>query len=118
MSEKRSVQLFIQDVLEAIEKINDYVSGIPGEKELKNDQKTYEAVIWNFTVLGETVKNIYEEVRINHPEVEWREIMAMRNLMVHEYWGINEGVVWDAIKKNLPELKEIILKIKNSLNQK
>jgi len=91
MSEKRSVQLFIQDVFDAIEKINSYVSGITGEKELKNDKKTYDAVIWNFTVIGEAVKNIYEEVRKNHPNVEWKEIMAMRNLLVHEYWGINEG---------------------------
>lgn len=117
MSEKRSVQLFIQDVFDAIGKINSYVSGITGEKELKNDEKTYEAVIWNFTVIGEAVKNIYEEVRKNNPEVEWKEIMAMRNLMVHEYWGINEGVVWDAIKNNLPELKSVITKIKNSLRE-
>ena len=77
MSEKRSVQLFIQDVLDAIEKINGYVSGIIGEKDLKNDHKTYDAVIWNFTIIGEAVKNIYEEVRKNYPNVEWKEIMAM-----------------------------------------
>lgn len=117
MSEKRSVKLFIQDVFDAIEKINGYVSDIATEKELKANTKTYDAVMMNFIIIGEAVKNIYDEVRQNHPNVEWREIMAMRNLMVHEYWGINEGVVWDAIKKNLPELKEIITKIKNSLNE-
>ena len=116
MSEKRSVQLFIQDVFDAIEKISSYVSGIASERDLKNDKKTYDAVIWNFTVIGEAIKNIYEEVRQNHPNVEWKEIMAMRNLLVHEYWGINEGVMWDSIKNDLPELKEIITKIKNSLN--
>lgn len=115
MSEKRNVQLFIQDVFDAIEKINGYVSDITDEKKLKSDEKTYDAVIRNFTIIGEAVKNIYEEVRQNYPNVEWKEIMAMRNLLVHEYWGINEGVVWDAIKKNLPELKEIITKIKDSL---
>lgn len=116
MSEKRNIELFIQDVFEAIAKINGYVSDITDEKKLKNDQKTYDAVIRNFTIIGEAVKNIYEDVRENYPDVEWKEIMAMRNLIVHEYWGINEGVVWDAIKKNLPELKEIITKIKNSLH--
>ena len=116
MSEKRSVKLFIQDIFDAIDKINDYVSGIANEKDLKNDKKTYDAVIWNFTVIGEATKNIYDEVRKNHPNVEWREIMAMRNLMVHEYWGVNEGVVWDAIKNDLPELKAVVTKIKNSLS--
>ena len=117
MSEKRSVLVFIQDVLDSIERINGYTSGIANERDLKDDRKTYDAVIQNFTVIGEAVKNIYEEVRENHPNVEWREIMAMRNLLVHEYWGINEGVVWDAIKKNLPELKEIITNIKKSVGK-
>lgn len=115
MSEKRSVKLFIQDVFEAIDKINSYVSGITDGEKLKNDQKTYDAVIRNFAVIGEAVKNIYEEVRKNYPNVEWKEIMAMRNLLIHEYWGINEKVMWNAIKKNLPELKEILAKIKNTL---
>ena len=115
MSEKRNVQLFIQDVFDAIEKINSYISGITNERKLKSDAKTYDAVIRNFTVIGEAIKNIYDEVRQNYPDVEWKEIMAMRNLLVHEYWGINEGVVWDAIKKDLPKLKEIVLRIKNTL---
>ena len=69
----------------------------------------------NFIIIGEAVKNIYEEVRENHPDVPWKEIMAMRNILVHEYWGIDESVVWNTIKKDLPELKEILLRIKNSL---
>lgn len=51
----------------------------------------------------------------NHPNVEWRQIMAMRNVIAHEYWGVDEQVVWSAIRKNLPELKEIIMKIKDDL---
>jgi uncharacterized protein with HEPN domain len=115
MSEKRDIQLFIQDVFDCIDKINEYVSGFTDEKELKKDKKAYDAVMMNFIIIGEAVKNIYEEVRGNYPDVEWREIMAMRNLMVHEYWGVNEGVVWDAIKNDLPELSEIIKKINESL---
>lgn len=72
----------------------------------------------NFIIIGEAVKNIYEEVRENYPNVEWRKIMAMRNLLAHEYWGVDEKVVWSAIRKNLPKLKEIITTIKDSLNQK
>ncbi len=115
MSEKRDVTLFIQDVFDAIEKINGYVSGIQNEDELKHDRKSYDAVMMNFIVIGEAVKNIYDAVRENYPNVEWREIMAMRNLMVHEYWGINEGVVWDSIKNDLPELKEIITRVRDGL---
>jgi uncharacterized protein with HEPN domain len=116
MSEKRNVKLFTQDIFDTIDKINGYSSGFKSEKELKNDRKTYDAVMMNFIIIGEAVRNIYEEVRENHPNVEWREIMAMRNILVHEYWGVNEGVVWNTIKKDLPELKNIITRIKNSLN--
>jgi uncharacterized protein with HEPN domain len=116
MSQKRNVKLFIQDVFDAIDNINGYISNLQDEKELKKDKKTYDAVMMNFIIIGEAVRNIYEEVRENYPNVEWKEIMAMRNVMVHEYWGINEGVVWSSIRNDLPELKEIVTKIKNSLN--
>ena len=109
------MKLFIQDISEAIDKINGYVSSIKDAKELKNNKLVYDAVMMNFIIIGEAVKNVYEEVHKNHPNVEWRDIMAMRNLMVHEYWGINEEVVWDAIKKNIPELKEILSRIQKNL---
>ena len=115
MSEKRDVTLFVQDVFDCIEKINSYVFGMVNEKELKKDKKSYDAVMMNFIIIGEAVKNIFEQVRENHPQVEWKEIMAMRNILVHEYWGINEGVVWDSIKNDLPELKEILSRIQNNL---
>lgn len=115
MSERRDVNLFIQDVFEAIDKINSYIYGLNNEVDLKKDKKSYDAIMLNFIIIGEAVKNIYDEVKENHPDVEWREIMAMRNLLVHEYWGIDERVVWNTIKKDLPELKEIIKKIKDSL---
>ncbi|KKW10876.1 MAG: hypothetical protein UY50_C0025G0048 [Parcubacteria group bacterium GW2011_GWA2_49_9] len=116
MSEERSVNLFIQDVFDAIDKINGYVSGMANGKELKGDAKSYDAVMMNFIIIGEAIKNIYEEVRKNHPNVEWRQIMDMRNLLAHEYWGVDEKVVWSAIGKDLPRLKEIMTKIKNSFD--
>ncbi len=116
MSEKREIKLFIQDVFDCIEKINVYVSGMKSEKGLKDNKQAYDAVMMNFIIIGEAVKNIYEEVRENHPNVKWQQIMAMRNLIVHEYWGVNEGVIWEAIEDDLPELKVIVAKIKNSLS--
>ena len=116
MSEKRDVKLFIQDVFDCIDKINSYVSGINDAKELKKSGLIYDAVMMNFIIIGEAVKNIYEEVRKNHPNVEWRQIMAMRNVLAHEYWGIDDQVVWNAIRKNLPELKIIITRVKDGLS--
>lgn len=93
MKEKRDIKLYILDMLQAIDEVNEFVKDIP-----------------NAEAFGVPLK-----VRINHPEVEWRDVMSMRNKLVHEYFGVDNKVVWDAIKKNFPELKEIIIKIKNSL---
>lgn len=117
MSEKRNIQVFIQDVFDAIEKINGYVVGITSAAKLKENGQAYDAVLMNFIIIGEAIKNIYEEVRENYPDVEWKQIMAMRNVLAHEYWGVDEQVIWSAIRKNLPELKEIITKIKNALRE-
>lgn len=115
MSETRDISVFIDDVFAAIDKIEKYVSGIKNKKELRDDNKAYDAVMMNFIVIGEAVKNIYEEVREHRPDIEWKEIMAMRNILVHEYWGIDESVVWNTVTKDLPELKKVVTKIKESL---
>lgn len=111
------MHLFIQDVFDAIDKINGYVSDATNGKELKDDKKTYDAVMMNFIVIGEAVRNIYDEVRENYPHVEWRQIMDMRNLLAHEYWGVDEKVVWSTIKKDLPKLGEIVMKIRDTLTR-
>ena len=116
MKEKRDVQLYILDMLQAMDEVNEFVADIPNAEALVNDKVKYKAVLMNFIILGEASRNIFEEVRMNHPEVEWRDVMSMRNKLVHEYFGVDNKVVWDAIKKNFPELKEILTKIKDSLN--
>ena len=102
-------------MLQAINEVNEFVAGIPNAEALVNNKAIYKAVLMNFIILGEASRNIFEEVRIHHPEVEWKDVMNMRNKLVHEYFGVDNAVVWDAIKKNLPELKEILKKIKSNL---
>jgi uncharacterized protein with HEPN domain len=115
MSEIRNINLFIQDVLSSIEKIEAYILNITSAKQLKNNSQVNDAIMMNFIIIGEAVKNIYDLVREDYPDVEWKEIMAMRNILVHEYWGIDENVVWNTVKNDLPILKDIIIRIKNSI---
>ncbi len=117
MKEKRDIQLYILDMLQAIDEVNIFVADIPNAEALVNNKEKYKAILMNFIILGEASRNIFEEVRINHPEVEWKEVMNMRNKLVHEYFGVDNSVVWDAINNDLPELKKIITKIKATLNQ-
>ncbi len=115
MKEKRDVHLYILDMLQAIDEVNEFVTDIPNAEALVNNKPIYKAVLMNFIIIGEASRNIFEEVRISHPEVEWKDVMNMRNKLVHEYFGVDNAVVWDTIKKNFPELKEILTKIKDSL---
>jgi len=115
MKEKRDINLYLLDMLQAIDEVNEFVKDIPNAEALVNNKPIYKAVLMNFIILGEASRNIFEEVRINHPEVEWKDVMNMRNKLVHEYFGVDNAIVWDAIKKNFPELKEIIFRIQNSL---
>ncbi|MDY7047974.1 MAG: DUF86 domain-containing protein, partial [Microcystis panniformis WG22] len=62
-------------------------------------------------IIGEAVKNIPDEVRVNYPNVPWKNIAGMRDKLVHEYWAIDEKVVWKVIQNNLPQLKRIIISI-------
>ena len=103
-------------MLQAIDEVNGFVADIPNAEALVANKEKYKAVLMNFIILGEASRNIFEEVSINHPEVEWKDVMDMRNKLVHEYFGVDNAVVWDAIKNDFPELKEILGKIKGSLN--
>jgi len=116
MKEKRDVHLYILEMLQAIDEVNEFVTDIPNAEALVANKEKYKAVLMNFIILGEASRNIFDEVRINHPEVEWKDVMNMRNKLVHEYFGVDNKVVWDAIKKNLPELKQILTRIKDSLH--
>ena len=70
-----------------------------------------DGVVRNLEIIGEAVKNIPEDIKRNNPDVEWRKIAGLRDILVHAYFGIDVEVVWDIVKNKVPELKEKIEKI-------
>jgi uncharacterized protein with HEPN domain len=75
------------------------------------DARTQDAVIRNLEVMGEAVKNLSESLKARHAEIPWRRIAGMRDKMIHEYFGVNLQLVWDAIEHEVPRLKEKIAAI-------
>ncbi len=104
---RRDYRLYLDDILEAIAKIQKYTEGLSIEQ-FKDDDKTYDAVIRNFAVIGEAAKHIPPNVRKKTPDVPWRQMAGMRDKLIHEYFGVRFDVVWDTVRKRLPEVKLLI----------
>jgi uncharacterized protein with HEPN domain len=100
----------LDDIIEAAEHIENYTSGL-SLKAFSKDRKTRDAVLYNLQVVGEAIKKVPEEIRSRHPDVEWKKIAGLRDILVHEYFGIDVDIVWDVVVNKLPDLKLQIEKI-------
>lgn len=109
MSE-RSAELLLEDILESCERILEYTKGLSFEIFRKN-YLVVDAVVRNFTIIGEAAGRIPDEFKLKHPEIEWDRIRGFRNRIVHDYFGIDYQIVWIIIENNIPELREKINKI-------
>ena len=109
---QRDYKVYLDDMLEASDKIEDYCSTLSFEDFVK-DSKTIDAVIMNLAIIGEAVRNIPGNFKDKHIEIEWDKIAALRNVIIHEYFGINLKIIWNIIQNKLPILKD---KIKTMLD--
>jgi len=100
---KRVYEDYLRDMLENAEKARSFVKGLDYEGFHKDDKAMY-AVIRAFEIIGEAARQIPEDVRNDYPEIQWREIMGMRNKLTHEYFGVNAEVVWRTVQEDLPAI--------------
>ena len=112
MSERDS-SLYCSDVLNSGEAIFEYIKGLSFD-EFCGDRKTYSAVIREFEIIGEAVAKIPDSLKQRHSDIEWQDIKDFRNLLVHEYFGIDLEIVWKIIQDDLPDLINAIRKILQS----
>lgn len=103
-SPKREYKNYILDIYTSTEEIEKFVEGFSFEK-FQNDRKTVYAVIRAIEIIGEAIKNIPTSVKSKHKKIPWRDAADMRNKLIHEYFGVNLKVVWRAVEKDVPELK-------------
>lgn len=103
-------KIFFEHILESIQYIEQDIAEIQKET-FFSDRRIQQLVIRNLEVIGEAVTNISEEARKNHPEIPWRDIMDMRNKLIHEYFGIDDEAVWKTATENIPALKKQVERI-------
>ncbi len=109
MSEKgRDYILFLEDIIAALDKIEKY-SGNLDYEQFSGNAMVIDAVIRNFEIIGEATKSIPKEVQKRYHAVEWREAAGFRDVLIHDYFGIDIEALWDTIKQNLPSFKKHII---------
>lgn len=102
---KREPELYFQDIIVSIKKIESYLEGRTYEK-FVNDGMAMDAVVRNIEIVGEAANNISEETKRSHPEIPWGKITGMRNKIIHEYFGIDMEILWQTIQEDLRELRQ------------
>ena len=107
---RRDAEVYLKDILSSIEKIEIYCDG-RSYQDFAADSMRVDAVARNLEVIGEAAKHVPEKIRKDYPEIEWRKIAGLRDILIHEYFGINLKIIWDVVKKKLPVLKSNIQKI-------
>ena len=111
----KDYELYLDNILEAAEKIGRYVSGL-SYGDFAGKSLVSDAVIRNLEIIGEAVKKLPEELKRKHPEIEWKKIAGFRDILAHEYAGVSLRIVWDIVENKLPELREKIIQMRKERN--
>jgi uncharacterized protein with HEPN domain len=107
---KKDPKIFLEHILQNIEKIETFSKNVSKEGLSKDEEKQY-AIIRAIEIIGEAVKNLPASFTSKHPDISWREIVGTRDKIIHHYFGIDLKIIWDIIKNNLPDLKKKIERI-------
>jgi uncharacterized protein with HEPN domain len=106
----RDYRVYLQDILESTAKIQLYVQDITLER-LVTDSKTVDAVLRNLEIIGEAAKMVPAEIRDLAPEIDWRKLAGLRDVLIHHYFGIDLQIIWDIVTNSIPELELAIRRI-------
>lgn len=113
----RDYNLYIEDMLTSMLRIEEYI-GEMRFKEFKMNYLIVDAIIRNFEIIGEASKNVPPEIKDKYPEIPWKKMYGLRNLIAHEYFGVDYEMIWEISKNNLPQnsidLRNIIEKEKST----
>jgi uncharacterized protein with HEPN domain len=103
-------KIFLEHILESIEAIEEFTKNV-GEEEFYSNREKTDAVIRNFEIIGEASKFLNDDFKMVNAHIPWRDISDLRNVLIHEYFGVDKEKVWKMIEKDVPNLKNNIKKL-------
>lgn len=105
-------KVYMRHMLEAIESIESYINNISENNFYKN-KMIQDAVVRNLEIIGEAAKNVVKLTRDKYPDIEWKRIAGLRDVLIHEYFGVDIEKVWRIVEGRLPDLKKKLRRIVN-----
>lgn len=110
----RDWRIYLSDMIDRCDRVLAYTRDLPREQ---FDQRglAYDATLRNIELLGEAARHIPEEERQKTPGIDWRGVIAVRNILVHGYLGVDDDILWDVIQQRIPELKRLLVELRRQL---
>jgi len=93
----RNANLYLQDILQSCEDILNFTQDMNSASELQDDRRTFLAVIHSLEIIGEAARQIPKSFREKYPDFPWRETASLRNVIAHEYFGLDMDIIWDVV---------------------
>ena len=112
----REWRLYVADMQACCERITQYTSGLSHE-EFQRRRMAYDATLRNLELLGEAARHVPDEVRALAPDIPWRRIVGVRNILIHGYLGIDNDIVWDIVRNGIAPLRKALEKLETTANR-
>jgi uncharacterized protein with HEPN domain len=113
----KSDAVYLQHILDAINRIQGYTAGVSYDQFLQNSL-LQDGVVRQLEIIGEAAKNVSSTFRDTHPELPWSQMTGTRNKLIHGYFDVNLFIVWDTLQSDLPPLKQQVERILEEMNEK
>lgn len=108
---------YINHIIDAINDIQESTKNL-SKTQFRKNKDVRDATLRRLEIIGEASKNISDNTKKIHPDIEWKKIAGTRDILIHHYFGVDTNTVWDVVKKDIPILKKAVLKIRDELNNK
>ena len=110
----RDSRLYLDDIFESCNKVSRYIEGLD-QSEVMQNELIVDAILRNLMVIGEAAKKLPNEWKQRYGDIEWRKIAGLRDVIAHEYFQLDEEILWDVVSNKLPELENVVSRMLDEL---